>query len=180
MVPLYSRQIVVDIDILRAAGDSLKVDLRSNACRKFLISILDICHRVVISEALIEEWERNRARFASRWLNQMFGHKKIETIEQIENMVIRKKIQKYCVDKNIRNIILKDFHLCETALKSDSIIASMDDSVRKHLSILSKQVHEIGDIIWVNPENPEEGTLTWLQNGAKYEKSRTLGYSGKS
>ena len=63
-----------DADIAQAAGT--KGHPSSIACRRFLESILTVCHRVVITANIGSERKRHSSKFFSRWLRNMFAKKK--------------------------------------------------------------------------------------------------------
>jgi len=104
----------------------------------------------------------------------MFGQKKLRRSEKSNDSVLRAKFRKRCSDKFILAIIEKDIALCALALTHDRLIASMDDAVRNHLGNLSKEIVELQEVVWVNPENQDENVIAWLEEGAPTENERML------
>ena len=66
------------------------------------------------------------------------------------------KIKACGVESGIEAALLKDCHLVEAALDSDSRIASLDDTVRKHFSDISVTIEVLKPILWANPTNEDE------------------------
>ncbi len=52
----------------------------------------------------------------------------------------------------------------------------MDKKVRFHFCNVCKNVEEIQDVMWVNPDTDSVYCLDWLQRGAPIERERQLGY----
>lgn len=72
--------------------------------------------------------------------------------------------------------MLKDIHLIEAARAADSRIASLDDKARALFREASSMVKEIRSVCWVNPTNPAEDPLSWLESGAAADRSRQTGH----
>jgi hypothetical protein len=72
----------------------------------------------------------------------------------------------------------KDICLIDAALATeDKIIISLDDkTARFFFTQAAKEIDDLKDIIWVNPNNLEETPLEWLENGAPWEITRSLGF----
>ncbi len=70
--------------------------------------------------------------------------------------------------------MLKDAHLIEAALATDSRIASLDETVRGHFSRLAASFAPLRRIMWVNPVTEGEKAVEWLEAGAKAERARRL------
>jgi hypothetical protein len=68
----------------------------------------------------------------------------------------------------------KDLRLIEAARMTDKRVISLDDTARSYFSVVSSQVGELGDILWVNPVNDDETPVQWLTNGAPNEEQRQL------
>src|SRR5690606_39247163 len=64
-----SRRIVVDASVARSAGSTEHP--ASVASRQFLQEMLAICHRVVMTDEIEQEWKRHRSGFATSWLATM-------------------------------------------------------------------------------------------------------------
>ncbi len=64
----------------------------------------------------------------------MMARRKLDVVEIAEHNSLAKRIVRTKVDKSIAAIIEKDRHLIEAALATDKRLASLDDTVRQHLS----------------------------------------------
>jgi hypothetical protein len=102
--------------------------------------------------------------------------RKTDALENIEQAELRESIQSASRDAGVVAAMLKDIHLIEAALAADKIVLSLDERVRGFFSDASRTIEELRQIHWANPEDQRERVLHWLQNGAKPEKSRLLGY----
>jgi hypothetical protein len=68
-------------------------------------------------------------------------------------------------------------NLIEAALATDERVASLDDKVRRHLQDHCSKLPEVATICWVNPSNPDERVIAWLESGAPADRFRTLGHA---
>jgi hypothetical protein len=78
--------------------------------------------------------------------------------------------------QNKCDAMLKDMHLIEAAIEADKIVISMDEIVRTHFQEIADMIGIIKQIAWVNPCEPQEKAIEWLQDGAELERKRLLGY----
>ncbi|MCA6525250.1 MAG: hypothetical protein IM570_04450, partial [Pseudanabaena sp. M179S2SP2A07QC] len=62
------------------------------------------------------------------------------------------------------------------AIATDKIIISLDEKARNPFDKAAQSIKELNEIMWVNPDKPEENALLWLENGASKEKQRQLGH----
>ena len=170
-----SKQLVVDADVAQASGSENATASRAIHCRDFLINIRSICHRVVMTERINSEWKNHHSRFARRWLVSMKARRKIVKIDPSKDTTLREIIKNTTHDENKIDVLLKDIHLLEAAMKTDNIIISLDETVRKLFANVAQSVGEIRDIIWVNPERTEEEIpIKWLEDGSPPESYRKL------
>ncbi len=65
-----SRRLVIDTTVAGAAGRYSDFP-SSKHCRDFLNATLEICHHVVMTPDLREEWRRHQTQFVSEWLQRM-------------------------------------------------------------------------------------------------------------
>ena len=170
-----SKQLVIDTDVSRSAGGESATHPRAIKCRDFLSAVKQQNHKIVMTRQINDEWKRNQSRFARRWRLSMDARKKVVRINPSENEQLQNKITTTTHDENEIEVMQKDFHLLEAALKTDKTVISLDQTVRTLFAQASQQVGEIRDIIWVNPERTEEEQpITWLQSGAPSEPHRQL------
>ena len=169
-----SRRLVIDTDVVCSASES--TDSVSSACRIFLKTVLDVGHRVVITDAIWKEWRRHRSGYSSTWLTQMYGRKRVCRIkkEKERNNNLRNRIDK-ALPQNQRKLAAKDVHLIEAAIGTDRLVTSNDEKARRAYGNVVNEVAELKKIVWVNPTCVDEEPLKWLKNGAPDEKHRLLG-----
>ncbi|MCX7046106.1 MAG: hypothetical protein NTX50_11550 [Candidatus Sumerlaeota bacterium] len=174
-----SKEFVIDTDIVTSAGET--DDPISSACREFLMSIYHICHRIILTDELDDEWNRHQSRFTVSWRGSMARRRKINRDHDCpENDALRRQLSKLNLDGNELTPIMKDIHLLDAALHSNKRIASKDDAVRRILRRNIQRLHSIKSIIWVNPAKKNENPLQWLQQGAPDDDWRALGHEEKN
>ena len=167
-----SRRLVIDADVVHSAGETEHPI--SSACRKFLETVLDARHHVVMTDAILEEWRRHMSRYSRRWRRRMYGRRLVIQIEVNEDEILRGRIDA-AVHRDQKAIVAKDVHLIEAAIATDRLVTSKDESVRGVFKGASDQVSDLKQIVWVNPTRDEETPIDWLRNGAKAEAHRMLG-----
>ncbi len=169
--------IVVDVSVARAAGASGKPE--PEACRRALIAMRDFGHRVAMSREVYDEWKKTIKRndgqsrsYASlisiQWLTNMRSSNRVEDIVLEANSDLRQRsIQGLQNDPKISSSagpVAKDFHLVETALRSDHRVLSLDQKMFSHLGNLQEIANEVCAVMWVNPHR--DAAEGWLQAGA--------------
>lgn len=171
-----SKRLVIDASIARAAGGPDATFPTSKHCRDFLQDVVTICHRIVMTTEINEEWRRHQSTFARRWLVSMYARKKVyweDTVQPDANL--RARISQAATSEAGRAALLKDCCLVEAALATDWTVTSLDDRVRQLLGDVAQQLGELRPIVWVNPDVQEENCHRWLQTGADPERERQLG-----
>lgn len=121
------------------------------------------------------EWDDHQSRFARGWRVQMRSRNKLIDPGVSPRNKLRKKLLSSAVKNADREAILKDAHLIEAAIATDSIVISLDETARRLFAEATKTVDALRGIVWVNPENSDEGSIDWLEKGAKAETRRRLG-----
>ena len=178
-----SKLLVIDASVARAAGGQNATSPTSKACRAFLLAVLEICHRMVMTPEIKKEWDKHQSRFAIKWRKTMIAKKKFEYRKQPETGFIEENrsllwdvFDKLAETDKQRDEMFKDLHLIEAALDTDKRIISLDDNTaRKFFARGANEFEELKSIVWVNPDNPEETAIEWLENGAPVENERMLG-----
>lgn len=169
-----SRRIVVDASVARSAGGEDAVFPLSKQCRDFLRTMLVVCHRVVLTPAVREEWNKHESRFARHWRVAMMARKKLLLDEPGQNVSFREALEAAGPTPRGCDAMLKDAHLIEAAAATDRLVASLDDTVRALFNGVATRVRLLRTVVWVNPGHPEEGAEEWLEAGAPTEKHRLL------
>ena len=172
MLSRKSKTLVIDASVVGAATDK---DLPTpKQCRDFLIAVYEICHHAVATTEIFDEWNRHQTPFSRNWRVHMTGKKKVSVVEPPDiSARAAKAVQGTNRDED-RDALMKDVPLVRAALASDKIVVSRDNEARRLFAEASRSVGEFRDIVWVNPE--DEGSISWLRNGAPPEKTRTLGF----
>ena len=170
-----SRRLVVDASVVRAAGGEEATHPTSKDCRDFLKAVLDICHRIVITPDIEEEWKKHLSNYSRTWLTTMTSRKKVVKLGDVWNQKLREMVEEQAESKRERTEMLKDSLLVEAALTTDKAIVSCDDNARRFFNRLAGIMNELKRVVWVNPSREDEYVIEWLEKGAKFEKSRSLG-----
>jgi hypothetical protein len=160
-----TKNFVVDADVAAACSENEY----GKICLDFLFNMRHICHKIVITKKLNNEWKKHASKIANEWLTSMKSKGKIIVIDESSLESIEEKINNSISNEGIKNIMLKDSHLVSTALKADKIIVSLDKKARNHFSKLGESIPELSKIYWVNPNNGEDA-IQWLKDGAKNDK----------
>ena len=175
MLKKDSKRLVVDADVARAAGSTTAIHPLAINCRDFLIQLRLQNHQLVLSKELSEEWKRHQSRFARRWRLSMDARKRVVRTKNSEDNQLRNTITTTSSNNNEIEVMQKDIHLLEAALKTDMTVISLDQTVRTLFAKASQQVSVIRMIIWVNPNRiSEEQPIVWLKSGAPPEVHRQL------
>ena len=169
-----SRRLVIDADVVHSAGETEHPI--SSACRRFLETVLDVGHHVVMTDAILAEWHDHMSRYSRRWRRQMYGRRRVYRIEKDEERDndLRSRIDQ-AVHRDQRTIVAKDVHLIEAAIATDRLVTSRDESSRGVFKDASDQVSDLKQIVWVNPTCNNETPIEWLENGVRAEAHRLLG-----
>ena len=180
------KAIVIDTCIAHDAGGENTFRQPAKSCREFLVSVRKLGFRVVMSEDMLEEWEKHvfvfldkrsgRKRFAHLWFEEMRKKKLIKKVGDVKDYMLRNRIQDTSDDEN-HQAMEKDCHLLEAALATDKIVFSSDKRIRNHFRNAAVSVHEIKPIHWANPALPEDDVIAWLSAGALDDEKRQLGYA---
>jgi len=176
MRPRDSRRLVIDATVAQASSGTEAVFPTSKQCRDFLAAVLQVCHQVVMTSDIRQEWRKHRSRYARTWYLSMLAHKKVHDVEPQGNKALHSKIEGTVTRDRDLEALKKDLLLVDAALATDCSVVSLDDEVRRILSASAQRVGEIRRIVWVNPSNVDEDPITWLGNGAKPQKTRSLGW----
>ena len=166
------RRLVIDANIAHSAGES--VHPVSSACRRFLETMLNVGHQVVMTNAIKREWHRHISTYSRRWCRQMYGRRLVIKIEIGKDETLRERIH-MAVHSDQRETVDKDAHLIEAAIATDRLVTSRDEAARTVFGNASDDVRELRNIVWVNPTQADEKPIEWLGNGAMAEEHRQLG-----
>ncbi len=193
MAAKSSRRLVIDASVAFAAGGQDATSPTSKFCRDALVTVQTICHRVVMTPAIMAEWKKHESPFALVWRKSMMARRKILYYEDAPLGILRDQLREQTTEEKRQDpflkrphiieaaiekqlaIIFKDLHLVEAALAADSVVLSLDDVVRELLRTAAVSIGELRPIQWANPANEEEQVIVWLNRGARPEARRRLG-----
>jgi hypothetical protein len=111
------------------------------------MEILEICHHVVITDEMIDEWRRHPSRFMRKWRLNMAGrHKPLQSIGHVS---LGLKLGRF--SQKDRAAIEKDLHLLEVAKAADGIIITRDASLWRALGSTPEGQKLRRTFKWFNP-----------------------------
>ncbi len=168
-------KLVIDADVVRAAGGEEATFPTSKHCRDFLDAVVTICHGMALSRPLYREWRAHESGFARGWRRSMLGHKKQAILGDVPNADLRDSVASSATTERERQVLLKDMHLVEAAIVADRVVVSCDNEARGAFRNAAHRVPELRDIMWVNPTEDPERVLRWLSQGAGREAEFLLG-----
>ncbi len=162
-----SRLIVVDTCVARSAGEEEKGP--SARCAKFLRAVLTICHRVVMTREILDQWQKRRrederkkykSKVTHGWLSSMYARKKVVLCEGIE----LSHVDEACamLSATEQRLLREDLLLIEAACAADWIVVTTDQRI---VTIWCKCQDRLGlrrPIKWINPETDSVETLEHL------------------
>jgi hypothetical protein len=142
-----SKLLVVDASVAHSAGET--ENPMSSCCRNALVSIRDICHRVVMTAAIREEWRNHASGFSIRWLAGMYAKKKVHRCEGMQLNHVDEACESLSAGE--QDGLRKDLCLIEGACAGDGIVVTRDDAI---VGIWGKCHDRFGltkRIQWINP-----------------------------
>ena len=87
---------------------------------------------------------------------------------------MKNKILKTATSGEDHEAMAKDFHLLDTAIRTDRIVVSLDNTVLRLFVAATSTVGEIREVIWINPVETPDVVIKWLENDTPPEESRKL------
>lgn len=166
-------RLVINTSIARAAG--LSPHSTSKICRDFLEAVSKLCHSVVLTRDIFDEWKMHRSNYTSKWLVSMYARKKVCRLSKSENLDLWSKIESSVENDEDRLAMQKDFCLIEAAMATDWIVVSRDENARRLFNDAAKEIGELRNLMWVNPEKAEDQLISWLESGDEPEGEHRLG-----
>ncbi|MCX5646905.1 MAG: hypothetical protein NTZ17_19830 [Phycisphaerae bacterium] len=142
-----SRLLVVDACVARSAGGTEHP--QSSYCRDALLAILTICHRVVMTEAVQNEWNRHMSRFTRKWFRSMVAKKKVHRFEGIQLSHVDEACEGLSAAE--QDGLRKDLCLVEAACAGDGIVVTRDDAIQRIWHKCQDRLRVPKPIQWINP-----------------------------
>lgn len=163
---------MIDADVARASGGSTATHPAATATRDFLQAVLTICHKVVMTTAIQEEWNEHQSGFARKWRRSMINKRKLVAINPDQREDIRLGIEEEGIAENKKQAMIKDCHLIEAALATNLSIISLDDTARNLFAVTTNSIADLRVVLWVNPVHDHGKVIEWLKDGAPCEGRR--------
>jgi hypothetical protein len=142
-----SRLLVVDASVAHSAGETEHPV--SSCCRDSLFAILTICHRVVITEAIQNEWNYHMSRFTRKWFRSMVARKKIHRCEGVRLGHVDEACRGLSAAE--QDGLRKDLCLVEAACAGDGIVVTRDDVIQAIWHKCHDRLGAPKPITWINP-----------------------------
>jgi len=149
MASARSRLLVVDASVACAAGETHHAS--SKSCREALLDIREVCHRIIMTPSLLDEWKRHESRFARKWLRSMFACRKVRNVKHPCFKLAATDIT--CLNDEENESLRKDAHLFEGAFEGDGIIISLDDEAARIWDKCRRHLQLPKEVEWINPSN---------------------------
>ncbi|MBM4037716.1 MAG: hypothetical protein FJ290_04305 [Planctomycetes bacterium] len=173
MARKFTRRLVVDASAAFRAGERTA---DANRIRDFLVETRRICHRVVMSPAILGEWDQHASPFARGWLTLMrsLGKEALAPLDTAESRSLGSAFAAMSLPDKARERMAKDLPLVDAALNTDGLMVSCDDEARGLFQAATPQIKGLRRIVWVNPAAESEDALGWLRAGARADRKRRL------
>lgn len=157
-------QIAVDTNVARAASGRPNAGPPSPECSRVMEHLRAGPFRVVMSQALRDEWRQHATPFAMKWLAELRSRKRVDNIPR-PNWPPAAELLAAAADQlgpsGLREV-RKDMPVWELAMVSGRRVVSNDDRQRKLLRQIAATVPELQLLAWV----PTADATAWLKEGA--------------
>jgi hypothetical protein len=173
------KRLVIDASVARSCGGPEANYPTSIHCRDFLTAVIKLCHQVVMSPDIRDEWNKHQSRQAQVWRRQMVARRRLIVQPKSErDPVLWDFLENMATTDREHHEITKDICLLEAALASDRIIISLDENTaRKYFHEAASTLKLLRSIAWLNPDKIEtEQPIAWIQADCPFEEHRLLGY----
>lgn len=171
---INSKNLVIDASLARAAGPQNSPHPLARQCRHFLDTVLLVCHRIVFTTGIKEEWTKHQSSHARAWLVAMRSRRKVIFKDIPTNHKLCQLLKANSSSDLASREIMKDSHLLEAALEFDKIVISLDETVRRYCATIAVTEDILKRIIWENPGSSADALSSWLKMGAPRTSNNTL------
>ncbi|MCY7406535.1 MAG: hypothetical protein LH631_03915 [Alkalinema sp. CAN_BIN05] len=171
-------KLVVDTSVAAASGHKqTKSPPKSECCHNFLMAVEECGHSIVMNKEILAEWKEHETTFTRKWRLQMTRSNKV-IVSKFRDITLQESILMMAVGDKQHHEMMKDICLLQAALETDRRIVSLDENTaRKYFTQAAKTIPKLQEIVWVNPDKPEETPIEWLKADAPADDFRMLGYS---
>jgi hypothetical protein len=143
--------LVIDADVLRSSGGEDAVHSTAQACRDYLRGVLDISHRVYLTDKLSDEWKDHASIFGASWKAAMARRGKLDRASDRPDLEVRRPARRATLTEAQRDAFEKDVHLLEAALQSGGIVVSCDRRLMTIVTEVKKFARKLKQIRIVDP-----------------------------
>lgn len=169
---MHKKYLVIDASIACTSGEKSESGKR---CRALLDSVLEICNRLAMTEAVQREWDDHAADYARKWSAAMKSRGKLKLFEVDQLDVLLRRISELKkAGSRQKQEMQKDVLLLEGAKAADCRILSVDEKARGYFRKYAEYLPELNGIIWANPNKQEDDVIRWLKRGAPNDDSLLL------
>jgi len=151
MSPAVSRNLVVDASVMCSSG--ISEHPISKASREALDAILRICHHVVITGDIRDEWKRHTSGYSQTWHVAMESKNKVHTLDAVDTVELLEAMVASSMNSSDYKRVEKDAHIINAALSADKVIVTHDDELKRTLEKYGPLASISARINWVNPVN---------------------------
>lgn len=157
--------LVIDADIMRAAGESEHPHSRN--ARDLLEAVRGSGHRLVQSPAIKSEHDKHSGKFAMLWRASMISRKRWVQVDCLEDPVLRdalvEALPANAISKEVA--VLKDAHLLECAASADRRIVSKDRTARDLFRLACPNLGEYRRFLWGDMTESADSVIEWVKKG---------------
>src|SRR5262249_21736999 len=115
------------------------------------IAVLDICHRVILSDSAHNEWKTHASKFARSWWVSMLARRKVERVEDSVDDEVRRPLERSNLTDKQRAASEKDLHLIEDALRTHRIVVGIDLRLTEYVERAGERTRKLRTIHFVDP-----------------------------
>jgi hypothetical protein len=132
MTKTPSKRLVIDANVARSAGPENATNPTAKHCRDFLNAVYRICHQLVWTPQIGEEWVAHESSFTKKWRAAMERRAKVHIPPERNLPCFQKVISAQNATAESKRAMLKDCFLLEAAVATDKLVISCDDKARGH------------------------------------------------
>jgi predicted nucleic acid-binding protein len=164
--PKMRKRLVIDANLLYSA--SRRDDPQAAASFAILNQVYLLCHRAVVNDALLAEWDTHSKATGQRWRVEMEKRGKVIRVQPAPHP-LRAEMEAVFPDKKDREAVRKDLHLVELAAAADGVILSRDRKAPELIRTRATRGRRLAGLVWHDPLSDLDRTVRWLKAGAKRE-----------
>lgn len=171
-------KLVVDTSVAAASGyKQTKSPPKSECCRNFLMALQACGHSITMNKEILNEWKEHESGFARKWRLEMTRAHRVHSTK-FHDVILQENILALAVSEKHDDEMRKDICLLKAALGTDRRIVSLDENTaRRYFTQAAQTIPKLQEIVWVNPDKPDEEPIEWLKADAPADDFRMLGYS---